>query len=50
MAHSCHPSKGRRHKIGGAQSRPIWTKKKKDPISKTTRAKRVGGMAQVVAA
>jgi hypothetical protein len=35
------------HKIGGLWPRSAWAKKR-DPISKLTRAKRAGIMAQVV--
>jgi hypothetical protein len=47
VAHACHPSAGRKHKIGGPWSRPVRTKSE-TPISKLTRAKRAGGMVQGV--
>jgi hypothetical protein len=28
VAHACHPSYGRKHKIRELQSRPAWTKSK----------------------
>jgi hypothetical protein len=42
VVHICHPSNCRKPK-----TRPVWGKKE-DPISKITRAKRAGGVAQEV--
>jgi hypothetical protein len=28
VAHTCHPSNGRKHKIRGSLSMPTWTKNK----------------------
>jgi hypothetical protein len=38
---SFHSSYDGKPKVGGSRSRPAWTKKR-DPISKITRAKRTG--------
>jgi hypothetical protein len=45
MICSCHPSYSGRYKTGDLRSRPAWAKKR-DHISKITRAKCAGGMAQ----
>jgi hypothetical protein len=39
-----HPSYGRKYKIVGWQSRPVWAKKKQNPVSNKTKAKRAGGV------
>jgi hypothetical protein len=44
VAHACHHSKGRKHKIEGLWSRPSWTKGK-DPMSKITRAEKAAEVA-----
>jgi hypothetical protein len=47
VACACHPSDNRKSKIGGSKLKPAWAKSE-TPISKITRAKRTGGVAQVV--
>jgi hypothetical protein len=47
MVHACHPSNGRKLKIGGAQHRLAWAKKQ-DAISKTLEQKGAGDIAQEV--
>jgi hypothetical protein len=44
---SCHSTNGKRYKIGRLWFR-LALAKKQDPVSKITRAKRSGGVAQVV--
>jgi hypothetical protein len=46
--HACYPGCSGKHKIGGSQSKPVWVKKKQNVISKISRAKRDGGMAQKI--
>jgi hypothetical protein len=45
VVHACHPNYMWEVEVGELQSRPAG--KKQNPISKVTRAKRVGGVAQV---
>jgi hypothetical protein len=47
VAWACHPSYGGKLNIGGSQSKTTWTKKR-EPISKITKAKRAGNVTQVV--
>jgi hypothetical protein len=47
VVHTCPTSYLRKAKIGGSWSRQAWAEKW-DPISKITRAKRAGGVAQVI--
>jgi hypothetical protein len=44
--YTCHPSHGKKHKIGGSRFKPAWAIAK--PYLEITRVKRTGGMAQVV--
>jgi hypothetical protein len=46
VAHACHPSNGEKHKVMGIASSRAWAKSEGDPMSKITRAKRAGGVAQ----
>jgi hypothetical protein len=47
VVHACYSSEGTKQKIGGSQSRQAWAKSKTLP-SNITRAKKAGGVAQVV--
>jgi hypothetical protein len=47
VAHTCHPSEQGKHKIGRLWSRLAWAKRE-TPISKITRVKRAGRVAQMV--
>jgi hypothetical protein len=46
VAHPCHPSHGRKYKIGGVVQASLG--KKPDPISKITRTKRARSVTQAV--
>jgi hypothetical protein len=48
VTHACHPSNGRKLKIGEGQWFRLAWAKKRDPTSKITKAKRAGDRAQVV--
>jgi hypothetical protein len=49
VTHVCHPTYGRKHKIEISSTMvQASLEKKQDPISKITRSKRVGGVAQIV--
>jgi hypothetical protein len=46
VVHACHPSDGGKHKIGELLSSALWVKS--ETISKITRSKRAGGLAQAI--
>jgi hypothetical protein len=46
VMHTCHPRCGGKCTVGQSQSRPVWVKSQ--TISKITRVKRAGSVAQVV--
>jgi hypothetical protein len=47
VVYICYPRNGRKHKIGGSQSRLDWAKSD-NPISRIIRPKKIRGMAQAV--
>jgi hypothetical protein len=47
VMHTVHPNYNEKPKIGGLWSRTAWAIKQ-DPISKITRVKRAGGIAEAV--